>query len=130
MKPLPLHISDNQLLDFIDEWVSLLEREDYEAAYHHTDHNQAMHWTPELIREVIKAYDEGLSDQKVTLKGIATDITQHKEVNRSANSGKAYLGEIWYDLNINGKVSDLTATFDLRQTQEGIIVRLNDIHVM
>ena len=40
------------------------------------------------------------------------------------------MGVIWYDLNIDGFVTDLTATFDLFETPEGISVQLNDIHVM
>lgn len=40
------------------------------------------------------------------------------------------VGEIWYDLNIDGVASDLTATFRVVHVPEGLIVRLNDIHVM
>lgn len=130
MKPFPANVSDAELINFIDEWVVFLEREDYETAYNHTDQVMEMHWTSELIREVIKAYGNADPGQKVTLEGTPTDITQHKEVDRSSTSGEGYCGEIWYDLNIDGKVTDLTATFDLWQSPEGIVVRLNDIHVM
>ena len=40
------------------------------------------------------------------------------------------LGEIWYDLNIDGYVSDLTATFAIHGSSDGLTVALNDIHVM
>lgn len=129
MRPLPSNISDDELISFIDQWVSLLEREDYEAAYQHTDRVLATHWTPDLIREVIKAYGDADPYQKVTLQGTPTDITQHKEVDRWEGEG-GNVGEIWYDLNIDGKVSDLTATFELRRSDEGIAIHLKDIHVM
>lgn len=130
MKPLPANLSDDELIQFVDEWVRLLEREDYEAAYRHTDHVSPMHWTPELIREVIKAYGDADPTQKVTLEGTPTDITQSKEVDRWTTGTTDSFGEIWYDLNIDGKVSDLTATFDLRQSGNKVTVHLNDIHVM
>ena len=63
--------------------------------------------------------------------GEPTDITQRKEVDRwQPPRGSGVVGEIWYDLNIDGFVTDLTATFDLFDTPAGITVRLNDIHVM
>lgn len=129
MRPLPHNISDDELIRFIDEWVALLEREDYEAAYEHTDRILSMEWTPDLIREVIKAYGDADPNQKVTLQGEPTDITQRKEVDWWESKGDNF-GEIWYDLNIDGKVSDLTATFQLQRSGEGVTIYLNDIHVM
>jgi hypothetical protein len=40
------------------------------------------------------------------------------------------VGEIWYDLNIDGVVSDLTATFRVVRVPGGLVMRLNDLHVM
>lgn len=129
MRPLNDTTSDDELIRFIDEWATLLEREDYEAAYKHTAHVLSMHWTPDLIREVIKAYGNADPNQKVTLQGKPTDVTQRKEVDRWEGARDNF-GEIWYDLNIDGKVSDLTATFELRRSGEGVTIHLNDIHVM
>jgi len=39
-------------------------------------------------------------------------------------------GDIWYDLNIDGYVSDLTALFDLEKTDKEIHIFLDDIHIM
>lgn len=130
MTPLPGTTSDSDLIAFVDGWASLLEREDYEAAFRYTDHVPAMGWTPALIREVIKAYNEANPDQRVTVDGISTDITQRKEVSRNSITADGYFGYIWYDLNINGLASDLTATFDLYQADDGVRLRLSDIHVM
>jgi hypothetical protein len=130
MQALPASASDNDMLRFIDGWAALLEREDYAAAFAYTDHDPAMEWTPDLIREVIKAYGERRPDQKVTVAGMPTDVTQRKEVDRATKNGNGRVGAIWYDLNIDGVTSDLTATFDVIFEQGKLRILLNDIHVM
>ena len=130
MKPLPTTASDEELLRFIDSWVSLLEAEDYEAAFSYTEHDLGMGWTPELIREVIKSYGGAKPWQRVTLAGQPTDVSQRKQVLRLEPNAIGEVGVIWYDLNLDGIVSDLTATFHLCLSSKGLLVRLNDIHVM
>jgi hypothetical protein len=130
MKPLPTTASDEELLHVIDAWVALLEAEDYQAAFNYTEHDLEMGWTPELIREVIKSYGEAEPGQRVTLAGQSTDIAQRKEVLRWPPNALGEVGEIWYDLNLDGFVSDLTARFRLCVSSEGVLVRLHDIHVM
>jgi hypothetical protein len=128
--PLPKTVSDSELIAFIDGWAALMEREDYQAAYAFTDHTPEMGWTSSLIREVIKAYGDADPSQRVTVEGVPTDITQRKKVSRWPTKKYGFFGEIWYDLNIDAKASDLTATFDLKWTGNGVTVHLNDIHVM
>ena len=130
MKPLPASASDEDLIRFIDSWAALLEREDYSSAFAYTEHRLSGDWTPESIREAIKDYGQRRADQRVTLHGAPTDVEQRKQVTRSARLRDGYVGEIWYDLNIDGVVSDLTATFDLIADDEGLRIRLHDIHVM
>jgi hypothetical protein len=130
MSPLPATVTDPELIAFVDRWATLLEREDYEAAFAFTDHIREMRWTPALVREVIKAYADADPDQRVTVDGVPTDVCQRKNVNRWPTNAQGCFGEIWYDLNVDGKASDLTATFDLRWTEGGVTVHLNDIHVM
>jgi len=130
VKPFPISASDDDLLRFIDGWAALLEREDYRSALAYTDQDPAMEWTPEMIRKVIKEHGKRNPDQRVTVKGAPSDVAQRKEVTRTASGSGGLAGEIWYDLNIDGVVSDLTATFDLVVDAEGLRVRLNDIHVM
>jgi hypothetical protein len=130
MKPLPANVSDADLIGFADRWAQLMEAEDYEAAFLHTEHIPEMGWTPSLISEVIKAYGDEEPNQKVTFVGEPTDITQRKKVRRHEPNRFGFIGEIWYDLNINGYASDLTATFHLKTTPEGLLIYLNDIHVM
>ena len=130
MELLPLNVADADLIAFADRWAALMESEEYAAAFEFTEHDPAMKWTPDLIRDVVKAYGDANPNQRVTLDGKSTDISQRKDVDRwDANSDRS-VGEIWYDLNIDGVVSDLTATFTLIQREDGLAVQLNDIHVM
>jgi hypothetical protein len=107
-----------------------MESEDYVAAFHYTEHDPYMRWTPDLIREVIKGYDESDAAQKVTLDGMPTEVYQRKEVMRWPESRLGGIGEIWYDLNINGYVSDLTATFAIQESTDGLTIVLEEISVM
>ena len=130
MKPLPAGSSNDELLRFIDGWAALLEREDYAAAIAYTDHIPAMGWTPDLLREVIKSYGERCANQRVTVEGVPTDVIQRKEVDRATRNRNGRVAGIWYDLNIDGVASDLTATFEVLLEQGGLRILLSDIHVM
>lgn len=130
MTHLPITATDEELVRFIDRWAALMELEDYEQAYAFTGHIPEMGWSPTLMRDVIKAYGERDREQKVTLHGKPTDITQRKGISRWPRNDQREIGEIWYDLNIDGYVSDLTATFSIVEHDAGLEVKLNDIHVM
>ncbi len=130
MAHLPASASDQDLIHFADAWARLMEAEDYVAAFAFTAHEPSMQWTPALIEQVVKSYGECSATQKVTLSGKPTDVSQRKEVTRWQKDHQGGIGEIWYDLNIDGYVSDLTATFDVEEGPDGLTIRLNDIHVM
>lgn len=130
MRPLHLHATDDELVQFVDGWARLMEAEDYDAAFAYTAHSPYMHWSAKLLREVVKAYDQARPMQRVTFDGLATDIIQRKDVNRYPDPRPGGIGYIWYDLNIDGVVSDLTATFDIQVDSGGLVVVLDDIHVM
>ncbi|HYW79627.1 MAG TPA: hypothetical protein VE890_08620 [Thermoguttaceae bacterium] len=130
MTPLPYDATDEELIGYVDQWAALLEIENYQLAAQFTDHVPEMKWTSELIQEIIKNCGECRPDQKVTVAGKPTDITQRKEVDRWERNDLDEIGEVWYDLNIDGLASDLTATFRIQDAGNGLILRLNDIHVM
>ena len=130
MNPLPSISSDEDLIGYIDRWAAHLEREEYAAAFALTDHEPAMRWTPELVRDVIKSYGAALPSQRVTVEGKPTDISQRKKVNRWAKNRYDAVGQIWYDFNIDGFASDLTGTFGIFVLPDGLVLRLEDIHVM
>jgi hypothetical protein len=127
---LPDDASDAAILAAVDRWAALLEADNYKAAFDATEHDPAMRWTPELMRDVITQYGDAEPGQKVTVEGKATDITQRKNVHRFAKNKHGFVGHVWYDLNIKGFASDLTATFDLRADTGGLALVLVDIHVM
>lgn len=122
--------TDAEIVHFIDHWVRLMEAEDYDAAHAYTAQSQHMGWTPELMCQVVKSYDECLSTQRVTLEGRETEIYQRKEVYRYPENRHGCIGYVSYDLNIDHVVSDLTATFDIRSDDNGLTLVLDDIHVM
>ena len=130
MKPLPLNSSDQDLIDYVDQWAKLLEKEDYKAAWSFTQQAPSMRWTPELIEKVIKSYGDALPTQKATFIGKPTDISQRKEVTRWPQKRPRGKGDIWYDVNIDGYASDLTATFYILEKDGGLVIELDDIHVM
>ncbi|SFR86633.1 hypothetical protein SAMN05216570_0123 [Dyella sp. OK004] len=130
MERLPLSATDDQLIEFADRWAALMEQENYEGAFAFTGHVPEMKWSPSLVRDVIKAYDRRDPAQRVTVYGEPTDITQRKEVSRWARNRRGEIAEIWYDLNIDGLASDLTATFVVVETDAGLEIKLNEIHVM
>jgi len=130
MEPLPATAMDTALIAFADRWAALMEQEDYEAAYAYTDHVREMGWTPDLMRQVVKSYGDAREEQRVTVAGVPSDIKQCKKVDRWPANRYGEVGEIWYDLNIDGVASDLTATFRVVRVPQGLVIRLNDIHVM
>ena len=127
---LPEAAPDTAILAAVDGWAALLEAEQYGSAFAATEHDTAMEWTPELIRQVITQYGGAEPGHKVTVDGKPTDISQRKEVRRFPLNKRGFVGDVWYDLNINGVVSDLTATFGIRAADGGLMLVLNDIHVM
>ncbi len=127
--------TDKEILEFIDTWASLLEKEDYKSAYNMTKHTPIMRWTVTLIESVIKSYGDIEPTQKVTLlnNGLAIDGQGNTENSIQKKTVIWYdekRGDIWYDLNIDNYVSDLTATFDIERNEVETSVILNDIHVM
>jgi hypothetical protein len=141
---LTLHCSKEEILDFIDQWVILLAQEKYDEAIAFLDVEPG--WTADLIKGIIA--ENGDSNDRVTLHNNGTSVdgdgkvlptTQRKEVEwyskeRSIAEKIGWFdenrGDVWYDLNINGLVSDLTATFDLEKRDGRVHIILHDIHVM
>ncbi len=124
----PLSATPADLVALADRWVVLMESEDYDGAHEAID--QLPHWTPELMRSVVKAYGDADPNQKVTMAAEPTDVTQRREVDRWPADAEGVVGEIWYDLGIDRFVSDLTATFAIIEKPAGLVIRLSDIHVM
>ena len=130
MIPLPHTSSDKDLVEVVHQWVRLLEAEKYDEAFALTEHEENSGWNPSYIKQFIEGYGDAEPGQRVTFEGKPTDISQRIEVTRWAKNAYGAIGEVWYDLNINGFVSDITATFSVYSVQTGLVLKLNDIHVM
>jgi hypothetical protein len=136
MMTLALSASDEEILAVVRLWVSLLASQDYQSAFELTDHSAE--WTPDLIRQVIEGY--GLPDPKRTHHRV-TPIDQasggrqpEHEVTRSGkpfalDGGDELIGDVLFDLPLDGSWSDLTATFDIRRSRETLWLVLDQIHV-
>jgi hypothetical protein len=134
-----------EIIGLIDQWTVLLEQEKYEEAYSFFEAEPF--WSAALIKDIIQAYGDEPAN-KVTLLNNGTSVdgagtigpgNQRKEVvwyseKRSLEESIGWFdenrGDVWYDLNINGFVSDLTATFNLEKRNGRVYVILQDIHVM
>jgi hypothetical protein len=140
---LAANASDEAIIDLIDQWVELLEQEKFEEALIFLETEPF--WTADLIKEIISEYGSAVND-RVTLYNNGTRLDgdgrihvaeQRKEVEwydeeraKDVSWSDKSRGDVWYDLNVNGMVSDLTATFDLERRDGRIHVILQDIHVM
>jgi hypothetical protein len=88
-----------------------------------------MSWTAEFHRQFIDQYRGAVTDYRITFCGSRTDVAQRLKVSRWPERQRA-IGEVWYDLYFNGVVSDVTATFYICVVPGGLVLSLNDVHVM
>jgi hypothetical protein len=124
--------SNAEIIKGIDQWVALLSQRKFAEAL--TAISAESFWSAELLAEFIDKYGDGeMNEVTVTNDGTSIDgagnvspFTQRKEVDWFEDGQ----GAVWYDLNINGRVSDLTATFNLEKNKGQLLIRLHDIHMM
>ena len=129
---LPANASDAQLISFVDSWVGLLSERRFADALAAIEAEP--YWNAKLLAEIIDSYGEAENNQvTLTNNGTAVDgagkvsaFEQRKEVDWFDETR----AEIWYDLNLNTIISDLTATFTVTKTAAQLIIKLEDIHVM
>ena len=139
MAHLPYAATNDDIIAFVDEWVKLLESEDYDRAFEFTDHGPRM--TLDIFREHVRlqsslhalGYGQGESNPlpHVTLHGTATptEVTQVKDVERWATNARGLAGSVWYNLNFDGFFSERTALFDIVDSGDGLTINLVDIGV-
>lgn len=133
--------SAEEIENFIHTWLDYLAREDYRTAYHMTVHDPYYEWTPELMEKMINGY--GFFPEpndiifKVTDWRTATnmDRVRYNEISffekAKVRQRAIYsiIGDIWYDLPLNGQWSEVTATFNILRLEDLIYIELNEIHV-
>ncbi len=137
MELLPFSPSDDDLLAVAHAWLARLAEGDYDAAFQLTAHDSYFGWTPDLIRRVIEGYGLPEPTRDGVVHRVSTrpghDQARHQAVDRwparAAEGGATSLGEVRVDVPLDGDWSDLTATFEIRQTEKGVVLVLNEIHV-
>lgn len=139
-KQFDFSFSVKEIHKFVTEWVKLLAEKDYAKAYDLVLLSDYFGWTPLLMESVVNGYGlpyEG-NGTKYEVTDPATAIGQSYDFdilfydpNGVVHSieGRERVGEVWYNLPLNGEWSDLTVTFDLVRTQDGTYLELNDIHI-
>ena len=131
--PLPIDPSDEAIFVAVDRWIDDLARGDYDSAFVRTEHDSYFGWTVELLRRVIEGY--GLPEPHptgtvfaVTPRLTATGGPPTRVVDRSPRE-QDRLPHARYDLPLNGKWSDLTATFRVDARGDHSVLVLEEIHV-
>jgi hypothetical protein len=130
--------TDEQILDAIRAWVELLAQEKYEEAFGMLHYHPAEHWSPELIRTVITNYgfieprEDGATFKVTSLKDNpkGKDFSGVQWYGDNPNRQSEYLGMAAFTLPLNGEWSDVTAMFDIVEADGGLVLELEDIHVL
>ncbi len=123
----PQDASNEQVLTIVRDWLDLLAREDYQAAFAAIG---AWHirgeWTPEYLRDDIKGYRSpeyypGVEDFTVTewrmAQGGNPDAKQEVRWFLEPPDNFPLVGTVSFDLPLNGRWSDLCADFVLFKSE-------------
>lgn len=117
----------------IDEWVCLLADEKYSDASEYLLQEENVHWPPEMLKDIVSNYRasrEQTEESKVSKPDDTSGgLTPRHDITLSSHNPE-YLGEAWYDMPVLRKWSDLTATFLLKEHQDGALLILEDLRVM
>lgn len=126
-------------------WIELLANGRYDEAYQLTLHDPYYQWSASNIKDIINGY--GLPDEQLEEKYKVTS-PESAIINGNINPNKdidffdytirkiderhdmTIIGYVIYDLPINGEWSDLSATFKILQTDNFLMLELNEIHVL
>ena len=128
---------DAQILDVAREWAALLADERYEEAMALLLPSDK--WSPATVQTWIRNYGwyEPPADGSVyrvtnmaTASGATGSFPRHEidRLDHPATDGR--VASLWFDLPLNGRWSDLTATFVVRQLDQDLVLELDDVHVM
>ena len=137
MRTLAPTAEDAQILAVAREWVALLADERYEEAMALLSPSDQ--WSPAMVQTWIQNYGwhEPPADgsvYRVTDLAAATGATAsfpRHEVDRFDHpAADGRVAAVWFDLPLNGRWSDLTATFVVRQLDQSLVLELDDVHVM
>ena len=131
----PKTASDESLLIGVQKWVDLLGEERFLEAFKLTAHDSFYSWTPDLIRSVIAGYglphEPGDHEHRVSkISGTKGGASSRWQVDRWHDAEPSNrIGLVSIDLPLDGEWSDLTATFEILQLDNHLVLVLNEIHV-
>lgn len=116
----------------VEAWVLLLAASNYQAAAAYLTQEANYPWTAEMLQQIIVEYSERARAENPTVTDPhdATGGPSPRHDVRIDSPNPDYIGEIWWDLPISGRWSDLTATFRLKAHQNGAVLILEDLRVM
>jgi hypothetical protein len=129
--------TDDAVRSAVEQWVTLLADTRFADALAMLAPSEQ--WKPELLATVVCNYGfvEPRGDGKtftVTPLASATGVGPRFDVSwfdKPVGSGWASIvGDVHYDLPLNGAWSDVTAIFNLVDTEQGLVLALDDVHVM
>ena len=121
--------TDADILRAVEEWLRLLEDEEYERAAEAVNLPGQAPWTPELLTKVVKRYNRANPATRITSSGESASRRLRREV-QWFDDDDATAGFVWFDLYVDHRQSDLTATFDILRAGDRLNLSLIDIHVM
>lgn len=135
--------SREQILPFVQEWIELLAQNRYEDAFGWLCRGEDEPWTPDLLRQLVSNYGtlEPRKDGRIfrvtsfesAVQGHGPD-NPYRDVewfdeNESARM-KGRVGDVHFDVPLDGEMSDLTAIFWIWSHDEGYVLQLEDLHVL
>jgi hypothetical protein len=139
MVTLPPDATDADLLAVVRSWVDLLAGGEYAQAQALLVRvEEERDWPPERVAEVIAAYEprpqaraEGaVRVTPVRTARVADVLPRHAVARWGEGCRPGVVGDIHFDLPINGAWSDLMATFFFRRVPGGLALELWDLHVV
>lgn len=136
MTVFPNDPSSEALLAFLEAWVERLEDDDYEGAFEMTFVPEDAYWTPDLMRRVISNYgtiddrEDGHRFKVSFPRNFHSGNVGQFDVLRFEGNPPENLGEVIYDLPLDGNWSDVTAIFRIVRRDDGVVLQLKDIHVL
>jgi hypothetical protein len=117
--------TDHEILETVDAWVEALTRGDYDRALALI--NAEPQWNADLLCRVVTNYghfDRPPGPHRVTSPA-AAEGDPVREVDRFANG----VVEAWYNLPLDGRWSDLTATISVERRAADSVLHLRDIRI-
>jgi hypothetical protein len=145
---MPLHLpkqpSVSDVRDAVHHWMDLLASERYAEALDVVAHDPKLGWTPELLKDVINGYGLPWSSLGGTVHVVTdrrhaeasetrlyenVDLFDHPLPIRHRIPGFVFIGGAWFDLPLDGKWSDLTASLDIVGAADHSFLELEEIQV-